>query len=95
MGIGEVASGEESVTDRTVQGGRLLTGVGHHQDPIPVSICAAASGENSVGGEGGEGVAAFGLRGVDADLVTTIQCVPDLSDPLTVRLTIRLAPEGT
>ena len=82
VGVVEVAGGEESVADRAVQRGRLLAGVGHHQHAARVAA-AGVAGVDGVGGELRQRLGAFGVTGVDPDLATAPQRVPDLTDPLT------------
>jgi hypothetical protein len=89
-GVVDLAGRDEAVADRAVEGGDLLAGVGDHQQTPAVAPPGAGSGEG-VGGELSERVDALGLGGVEADLTTTPQCGPYLTDTLTKWLT----PRGT
>src|ERR1035437_465525 len=70
----------EAVTDRTVQGADLLTGLSHRQYPL-------LAADDARGCQNGQSLGAFRLRGVDADLVASQQGVEDPTRCLASRLT--------
>ena len=87
----DVPGGHQPVADESVQHCCLLAGVGHHQHPAR----ALFAGDEGVGGEPGQRLGAFGVAGIDPDLATAPQRVPDLTNPLTMPLTNLLTNRPT